>query len=217
MKILVLSRSRVVRELFRLAAKEEGMELESAEDLAELEGDRYDLVFVDSGLGLDPEAIREHLILGRLLGIRSPQEPELSGCDQELNKPFVPADILEILESYREGNPVTEREEPSLEEFLSEASEEGGEHASRVLDAGEIFRIKELLAAEEGNARKRSSKKGKKSRKSLSREEDQDAGKLEMEGEELLDLLERMKPKRLRKLLAGAEVTVTLRFPKESK
>lgn len=202
MKVLLFSRSRVVREMVRLAAVKAEAELECVEEPSAMKEDRYDLLLVDEEAPFDPESLKENLIIGATVLIHSPDRVPEEGYDYTVAKPFLPSDILRIVER---SEVLPEQEEPAitLEDFVAGDEEES---ETQVLDGGEIARIRALLSddADEGSSR------GETPVEKPTRE-----STLRLEGEELIDRLFSMKPRKLKKLLKGAEVTITLRFPGE--
>jgi len=204
MRVLLLSRSRVVQELVKLGIKSlETVELEIVEEPSELQGDRYDLLLLDDGYLREfsaPEA--DHLIVGRrvLLGR---EERDAEAWDRVLPKPFLPGDIREILV---EESPEPEEEEADLEAFLREELEREKETA--VLDGEEIRRIRSLL--DESPEEQPSGELSDLPEPEVSPERDR-----AYSVDEILDLLERVKVKKLRKVLQGATIRISIEFPEE--
>ena len=201
MKILLFSRSRVVREMVRLAAQKAGVGLECVEEPGEIEGDRYELLLVDENIFVNPLELSEHIIIAKSAAIREKGE-KAKGYDHILNKPFLPSDILHLLEREKTEEGVR----LPLHGFVAKKREE-----PQVLDGEEIARIKEILqeetsgdvpGMEEEIASRMFPVPGS------GREEN-----ISLEVEELFNLLSRCKTKKLQKALEGVELTITLRFP----
>ena len=205
MRVLLFSRSRVVREMVRLAADKAGAKLECVENPSEVAEDRYDLLLIDEYPPLDLESLKEHLLIGATVLIHSPDRPAEEGYDYTVAKPFLPSDILRIVER-RESVPEKTEPEITLEGFVADEEEEEG--VPRILDGGEIAKIRSLLSDDHEEEISLIEE--------LSGEEAEESG-LQLDAEELIDRIFSMKPKKLKKLLQGAEVTITLRFPKERK
>ncbi len=119
-------------------------------------------------------------------------------------------------------------EEPLSPDESGEANEDSGKEEILILDGQEIELIKQLLLDEEQEAvedqgsevesestiveeqGKPEKRKKKKKKKTASKTKEQKMGF----EENLLEALVEMKPKKIRKLLEGAEVSIAIRFPK---
>ena len=194
MKILLLTRNHVVREFIELVADRVGAALEVRDHIAEPIGEP-DYLFVDDRgelleIGLPlleqlPQTV--HIVL-----YNEPKEAH-KAFDKMVKKPFLPSDIQEILEQNRPG--------------------EAALQAEQILNIQDIEEIKTLLedegleiVSEEDLADEIDSPLG-----GMLQESEADT-KLE---ERLLEAISRMEPKKIRKLLRGAEVQITIKFPKE--
>ncbi|WP_292664233.1 hypothetical protein [Nitratifractor sp.] len=194
MKVLLFTPSRVVREMVRLATEKAGAELECVTAPEQVSSDRYELVLVDDAIALDPESLRAHLIVGETVWIHGLEHPLDERYDHSIIKPFLPSDILSLL--HRELPFPEEEEDENLVDFRGTESEE----TTRVLDREEVARIRSLL--EDNNEEPDETHR-------------RGDGGIRLDAEELIELLATLKPKKLKKLLQGAEVTLTVRFPKE--
>jgi hypothetical protein len=203
MRILLLSRNRVVQELVKLGIKgRDEVRLEIAETLSEIKGDRYDLLLADDQMEEATDAERlEHLIAGRRILLGGEERAEEQGYDGCLEKPFLPGDIGGLLDRKEERR--SGREDEDLAEFL-EMELEGAAEDTAVLDGEEIRRIRRLLDGEEVSVSQM-----RDGGESTPAERPYDA-------ETLLEMLERIKPKRLRRLLRGATVHIRIEFPEEA-
>ena len=178
MKILLINFNPVVSRLFALCTRDEHIELDEVEDIKDVEeGKKYDLLFVDDASYTDTarEFIDNHN-LGKKVFISYEQE-RVPGFDMTLKKPFLPSQILEIMQSVEvkeekqeveeepvifplekeENTPTEETEEnemPSIfplatEEIEEELSDETLPESPHILDSREIEKIKGLLDMEE--------------------------------------------------------------------
>ncbi|WP_292658219.1 hypothetical protein [Nitratifractor sp.] len=200
MRILLLSRNRVVQELVRLGLREiDGAELEIVNGAQGPASDHYDVILEEDrfleGFG---EIGIDHLLAGRRLLLGDPSLlPEESRFDAVIPKPFLPADIQKALrlKPIEENRP--ERE--NIRDFLEE---EGvtPEESTEILDEEEIFRIRRLLEGEidEPVAQMQS-----------------EAAEQTIDAETFLELVERFRSKKLKKLLRGATIRLTIEFPEE--
>jgi hypothetical protein len=202
MRVLLLSRNRVVQELVKLGSGGvDGIELEIASLPSEVLRDRYDLLLLDGRyLREEGPKIWEHLMVGQTVLLGDPREQELAEhFDTVLTKPFLPGDIRTILEEHSVAEAEADEERDTLSEFLEETLERE-EAESEVLDAEELRRIRRLLNEEEPET-------------DIS--EVSTSGSAGLDIDEFLELLEGTKMKKLRKLLRGARIHVTIEFPEE--
>ena len=205
MRILLLSRSRVVQELVKLGLNRlENARLEIVENPETLRGDHYDLLLVDDGFEREFRNMdAAHLIAGQrvLLGKaeETAAEEMYSGI---LAKPFLPGDIRTLLEETEYASSDTGKVDE--EHVAAEAAEITG--GTEILDEAEIEKIRRLLDVE--------------------MTEEDPIGKEKDTGEmfraetvysieEFLQLLERGKVKKLRKILQGAKIHITIEIPEE--
>ena len=202
MRILLLSRNRVVQELVRLGLRQiEGAELEILDRSEPPASDRYDLILEEDRF---VEEIREigidHLLAGRriLLGDSS-AVPDRSGFDAVISKPFLPADIQKALRGEPAGEARPERE--SIRDFLEEERLRFDEE-TEILDEEEIRRIRRLL---EGEIEEPSSEMA------FSPSEQT------IDAETFLELIEQLRGKKLKKLLRGATIRISIEFPEEER
>jgi len=203
-KVLLLSPSRVVREMVRLATEKAHAKLECVEDLSQVREDHYDFLLVDEHASHDVDSMKEHLIVGTTVLIHSPENLSREGYDHSVAKPFLPSDILRIVESRQSESKVPE-ESFTLDDFTTAVNGQG----TRVLDGEEIAKIRSILIEEsEGESEEMSSIEGVE-------EKGEEALSFPVDPVELIGYLRSLKPKKLKKLLEGAEVTITLRFPKK--
>ncbi len=185
--------------------------------------DAYDILFIDEKC-CDDKALSKHLrkveAKEKIL-FSSQKENMIEGIDRVIRKPFLPSDITSILQSILELELPEKKETPlktdeNIEIFESPDIVENSENKTgSILDDQEIETIKQLLLDEgleiEQN-NESSVESGADEVKQKVTEKEKSKVKFE---ENLLESLIEMKPKRLKKLLAGAEVSITIKFPKE--
>ena len=204
MRILLLSRNRVVQELVRLGLREiEGARLDILDRTEPPASDRYDLILEEDRFAEKYEKIGiDHLLAGRriLLGDPSLVPEGHLPFDAIIPKPFLPADIPKALldEPSEKRAPAGE----SIRDFLEEEGLGLEEEGTEILDEGEIRRIRRLL---EGEIEEPSSEM------TLSPSEQT------IDAESFLELVERLRSKKLKKLLQGATVRITIEFPEEER
>ncbi|ADV45449.1 hypothetical protein [Nitratifractor salsuginis] len=202
MRVLLLSRNRVVQELVKLGLRGlDAVELEIPEPRSLPRYDRYDLVFEEDHYAEELRALGlEHLLASRRILLGEMVEPaEKEFYDRIIPKPFLPEDIREAVLHTEEEAEAFDEEVP-LNSFAGIEEETETE----VLDREEILRIRRLLEGEmESEA---------------SSEPEETVGRRDSyDFEEFLDLLERCKVKKLRQLLQGSRIHLTIEFPEEER
>ena len=164
MRILLLSRNRVVQELVRLGLHPiKGVELEILDRPEPPASDRYDLILEEDRF---VEEIRE-------IGIVLQSEPDDKTC----------------------------HERESIRDFLEEERLRFDEE-TEILDEEEIRRIRRLL---EGEIEEPSS------------EMTFNPSEQTLDVETFLELIERFRSKKLKKLLRGATIRISIEFPEEER
>ncbi|MEA3455846.1 MAG: hypothetical protein U9R26_05015 [Campylobacterota bacterium] len=237
MHILLVNTNPVVSRLFSLNTRDDAAihidEVVGGEMIPET---RYDVVFIDEKC-CDAEAAGvylEKVRAGEKILFSSRKGSAVDGIDRVITKPFLPSEIAAVLQSILKNKGVVTGEE---EDFLApvesrEVYEDSEKEKNLILDSQEIDIIKQLLVNEElevaeneesevesesmiveehkSNPKKRNKPKKKKENKEVSKTKEK---KMRFE-ESLLEALVEMKPKKIRKLLEDAEVSITIRFPK---
>jgi hypothetical protein len=169
--------------------------------------DRYDVIVEEdhfAGSSQSEEGM-EHLLASRriLLGDSS-QVSSPVNYDEILSKPFLPEEIRSaVLGEIAEQEPLPSEE--SLEHFLEEGEGERG--GTKILDEGEIQRIRRLL---EGEMEEEMEKSPAASPKEALHRASYDV-------DEFVELLERCKIKKLKRLLRGSRIHITIEFPEEER
>ena len=183
---------------------------------------RYDVVFVDEKC-CNADMIRAYIqtvTAGEKVLFSTEKKSSIEGIDRVISKPFLPSEISTLLQMIlpninAEAEEDEEREE---EESLSAGNEP-------ILDSGEIEKIKQILLDEEMGITETGEEemeresvialeeKGPKKRKKKKKMSKKLKKKMSFE-ENLLEALTEMKPRQIRKLLEGAEVSIAIRFPK---
>jgi len=173
--ILLINSNPVVSRLFALCMRNTPIELDEAENIDNIEKDkRYDLLFVDDASGDESiKSFMENADIGKKVYIA--YEPEnVSDFDLVLKKPFLPSQILNIIENITAEEDFKKSEEaadffsdegkkskgkiekesiPPIFPLAGENSEKEKENtvpeSPQILDSREIERIKDLLDMEE--------------------------------------------------------------------
>ena len=195
MKVLLLTRNHVVRDFVALVTGRMEAVLEVQKHAEEIREEAYDFLLVDDrGSFLeDGLALMERMDFPQSIVLYSEENGNHAYFDHKVKKPFLPSDIQQILES-----------EVGVEETLQKEEQ--------ILNLQDIEEIRGLLESEGMEIV---------SEEELADEIEMGYGSSEAEKkrsmeEELLAALSHMEPKKIRKLLNGAEVTLTIRFPKET-
>jgi len=197
MKVLLLTRNHVVREFVELVADRVGVDLDVYEHVSDVDGDAYDLLFVDDRGELLEESIvlRERLKTSQSIVLFGEESVLHASFDRKIKKPFLPSDIQRILEEQQMTEEDTADQILNLqdiEEIKSLLEDEGMEIVSEedLVDEITMENTLQIMETETVN---------------------------NTVEEKLLKALLGMEPKKIRKLLKGAEVTLRIKFPKESK
>jgi len=197
MKVLLLTRNHVVREFVELVADRVGVDLDVHEHVSDVDGDAYDLLFVDDRGELLEEsiALRKRLKTSQSIVLFGEESALHASFDRKIKKPFLPSDIQHILEEQQMTEEDTADQILNLqdiEEIKSLLEDEGMEIVSEEDLVDEITMENTLQIVETETVNSTTEEK-------------------------LLKALLSMEPKKIRKLLKGAEVTLRIKFPKESK
>ena len=157
MNILLINDNPVVSRLLVLCTREEHIALEEVGSLDSIKREHYDVVFVDEG-SYEGEVLNllTSLNIDKKI-LLSNADIEISDFDMTIKKPFLPSQIIEILESVQVNDEVADEEKTRVSIFpLSSDSE--NIHASidedvmsdtQVLDSSELEKIKSLLEMDE--------------------------------------------------------------------
>ncbi|HHO42323.1 MAG TPA: hypothetical protein ENN12_03085 [Epsilonproteobacteria bacterium] len=199
MNILLINKNPIVSRLMELATQNsETQIIETKDTNAIANSSQYDIVFVDDGccnpLDIDnyfqKTPLSTPLILIANKTTLSLLKNGPKGVAHILKKPFLPSHLVALLENIKEKK---------------------GE-SQGVLDLQEIATIKEVLQTQASELT---------TEKTLTQE---DLNMIDFVFEQsspskedaLLKAIKKMKPKKIKKLLKDAKITLTLHFPKES-
>jgi hypothetical protein len=235
MHILLVNTNPVVSRLIALKTRDNAdISVEEIDGSAAIPREAYDLLFVDEQCCGEKEMRKflRKVHAGKKVLFSVSGESGESEADSVILKPFLPSDITAILQPLIEsGKSIREEEkgeepEPSESEEALEVSGTEIVEESLILDGDEIEKIKQILIDEEldGTAGRKQAEepeavtaeekkkpKKKKKKKSSAKTKEKKKGF----EENLLAALVEMKPKKIRKLLKGAEVNIAIRFPEE--
>ena len=236
MHILLVNTNPVVSRLISLNTRDDAtIQVDEIDGSEMIPGEWYDVVFLDEKC-CDIEVMGAYLqkvSAGRKILFSSQKENSVEGIDRVILKPFLPSEITAVLQSILQNEEMTteKEEEPLTLGESEEVNEDSEKEEILILDGQEIELIKQLLLDEELEAKeikepevepenviveaqdrlgKRKKPKKKKKSKAASKTKEQKVGF----EENLLEALVEMKPKKIRKLLEGAEVSIMIRFPK---
>ncbi len=202
MTLLLISKNRVVKEMFRIATTNDDFELYLAERLEDIDIDRFNFLFIDEDIlnQTDINQIRDNFMIEHTVLISSARSTPPSYIKNILKKPFLPSDILSIIQN-RDDSKESEEKTITLKSFLEEKVE------SNVLNIEDIKQIRELLDDDtiepEAEAFLSNWQPGS---------EDKECIKVDLKAKEILKLLKDIKPKQLKKLLKGSKITITIDF-----
>ena len=156
MHILLINANPVVSRLLVLCTRDEAMELDEVTSLDSVERESYDVVFVDeASYGRDVADLLSKFASAKKVFI-SYRNDAMRGFDSTIKKPFLPSQIIELIQDIRPVDEVSvieepieaEKEEESEENiaiFSLEIEDENVTEAPLILDGEEIDKIKALL------------------------------------------------------------------------
>ena len=143
MKILLINNNPLVSRMLALCTRDEEFELDEVKSVDEIGEENYDLLFVDDSSYADLiDALLEDGSIKQKVFI-SYSEEEANGFDQTIKKPFLPSQIIKVIESVEMTETGDERLEKhsifplSTEERSEESAEEPAIFPLPVEDASE--------------------------------------------------------------------------------
>ena len=149
MHILLINTNPVVSRLLALCTRDDSMTLEEVDNITEIKRDDYDVVFVDEMSYKDEVLVLDEYLKSTYKVLFSNEDIEISAFDITIKKPFLPSQIIDILENTSEGQQKEESQELEVEEesisIFPLPSEDEVADEAQVLDVGEIEKIKALL------------------------------------------------------------------------
>ena len=212
MRILLINTNPVVSRLISWNSRDNDLiQVDEVDGSEKVSREYYDVLFIDEKCCND-KAVGKHIQkvnAGEKILFSSHRENDIEGIDRVILKPFLPSEITETLQFILQSEEIKEKEEPLVLDENAEADAAGEEREHSILDEQEVEAIKQLLLDEgleieqDEVSESESQVSEKKNRPEVSVEEN------------FLESLMEMKPKKIRKLLEGAEISITIRFPKE--
>ncbi|MEA3490397.1 MAG: hypothetical protein U9R27_00690 [Campylobacterota bacterium] len=218
MYILLVNTNPIVSRLFALSAKSMiNIYVDEINGQESTPRGHYDMLFIDEESALTEDI---QLYLNRVNAVKkvlfaTDRGHSFEGIDAVIIKPFLPSEVITMLQSLSGDSQATI--ERDIDAFVSNRREKEKSHStdrdksagieSIILDNSEIETIKQLLLDDEFEV-------------SEDEEYSLHCGSSTVEEEisldkSLLKALTKMKPKKIKKSLAGAEVSITIRFPRE--
>ena len=233
-QILLVNSSPVISRLTSLVASSAAAHVDEITGYEAIPKDQYDILLVDEYC-CNEEEIR--ILLNKVTARKkilfsSQKERAIEGIDTVIVKPFLPSEISGVIETLPERSdemPAVLAETESVQSAEIEAEKSNTAKKNSVLDSKEIEKIKQLLVDEgleiaeneEGDMEsgevlieeKKKKKPKKKKKKKVSRKTKKKEADFETN---LLKAIIEMKPKKIKKLLEGSEIRISIRFPKEA-
>ena len=192
MNILIVSSSLIVKELLKLVLEGKNFKAEYQNRAQDAKGAHYSLVFIDNAIEdliEQLDFIKERLD-GKIVLLGSSDSAVDELVDRVVQKPFLPTDIEELLDSI----------EPTKEPQIK----------TNVLDPDEIARIKALMALDEEE-----SKEPLDELDYIERLEEKESLKLKKKkAKELIYELAKLSKKEIKNLLKGAKVSIKIEYKK---
>ena len=187
----------------------------------------YDILFIDEKCcsAEEMKVLLQSADVKKKILLTTSKEKHFEDVDLVIRKPFLPSEITSAIQSFshnKKSRPQKEREQ-SFGIFAS-----GGDKVEKndtekqeyqILDSDEMEKIKQLLFDESLSETSHQAAETD----IFDIEKEAESGDLLLAGEQkevkldkkLLEALIEMKPRKVRKLLEGAEVSIKIRFPKE--
>ena len=228
MHILLVNTNPVVSRLIAMKTRENAdISVEEIDGKGVMPGEWYDLLFIDAEC-CGAKELKRHLKkihAAKKILLTTDREGAGEGVDGMILKPFLPSEISSLLQPILEsGESVREKKRVDEATALPEKRREEGGVESLVLDGEEIEKIKQLLIDEESEEQRRTIEEPKEERSGAGRDSRKkghgSSGKKRAKRRDLergfLEALTEMKPKKIRKLLEGAELHITIKFPEEA-
>jgi len=226
MNVLLLSQNHTIQEMFSLALRDmDQVQLDIVSELEAAEGSQYDLMFVDNALPDYQESVARAREMGmaHIWLLSRASEPADEQVDGQVDKPFLPVEIQEIVQQRITISPALVSEDEDSNKHIALTDEEKPTHKKKkkkkkrekkhtykaeteVLNLDEIETIKALLE-EDGLEIVHEEELAEKvlQERETAAEGDQQAA--------LIEALRSMRPRRIRKLLKGATVRIEITFP----
>jgi len=203
MQILLVNSNYIISKLFSLSSNSlSNIDLYESKIEESIPNKHYDILFIDEGSS-DSRTIEEYIYrvdAKKKILFTTDKKLKISGIDRIITKPFLPSSVIDILKSSPQNIKSIDKEK--LNSDIEDKTLD-----SIILDSSEIKMIKKLLLDEEVDV-------DEESNSSTDYIEKSDSHTINHQ-DDLLTMLLNEKPKKIKKLLAGAEVTITIKFPKE--
>ncbi|CAA6817199.1 MAG: Unknown protein [uncultured Sulfurovum sp.] len=138
MHILLINNNPVVSRLLMLCTRDANHILEEVEDVAALQQEYYDFVFIDEALYEgDVLTLDDRVTIGTKI-LFSNEDVQINAFDMTIKKPFLPSQILELFDTDHSNHVLDTLINDDIDAITEESQEQ-------VLDDNEIEKIKDLL------------------------------------------------------------------------
>lgn len=231
MQILLVNTNPVISRLISLVTGSANIHIDEITGYEVVPQGRYDILFMDEDCCNEEgiKAFSNKVTARKKILFSSQKEKIVEGIDSVVAKPFLPSEISRVIET------LPERPEETFDagDVVSAGVDENKsdqEIENSILDSAEIEKIKQLLTEEwleiaeneesdmepeelmiEEKEQKKKKEPIKKKKEKISRKIKKKEAKFE---KNLLEAMRAMKPRKIKKLLKGAEVSISIRFPK---
>jgi len=235
MNILLINTNPVVSRLVSLCMRDEEIYFEEVGNISTVSRDRYDLVLVDDGSYIDEvKTLLSHLLIAKKVFLSSRENGKAKEFFHSvIQKPFLPSQITELLEESIEDEALScenilvpeEDDVPEvlnlneiekIKALLEDEAISVNEEIEEDYEARKVEVITQQLEAEgleivdeETLVQTLSKKEKKKKKKKKKSKQNEEVYTFE---EALIAAVEGMKVKKIKKLLKGAEVSITINF-----
>jgi len=192
MNILIISNSLIVKELLKLVLDGKDFNVEYKNRVQEANETHYALIFIDNTAKNLIEQIDflEERVSGKIVLLGSSDSAVDEIVDRVIQKPFLPADIEELLDTIE----ISQEPKPK----------------TKILDPDEIARIKALMALDDEESEEPLDELDY-----IERLEEKESLKLKKkEAKELIYELAKLSKKEIKNLLKGAKVSIKIEYKK---
>lgn len=202
MNILLINKNPIVSNLFALSAKGlVNLRIDEIDNKDLIPTKSYDMLFVDDECCNLHQMEKFFAIVqaNKKVLFSNRGKIKIDKVDAVINKPFLPSQIIKMLQDGDENQESLANEIEALLNNDSKIEDKNNQNRdSLILDGDEIDTIKKLLLDDEEPTKSQSS---------------YNSQDILLEG--IVTSLGEMKPKKIREILAGAEIKIKIKFPKE--
>jgi uncharacterized membrane protein len=155
MRTLLINQNPIVSRLSGLSGWKSGIDIVEKSSIEEMESDTFDLLFIDDALleGMTPEELKAAGGIRKVCLIYADDEVKIPGFDYYIKKPFLPTEMVDLLNEIKDDLLLPEiEEEIEHSEEMVQAEEISGLEAQESFEGFENF-LNEIEAKENESRR----------------------------------------------------------------